>query len=130
MFKLQRGRCTNCLLCMQACAWAHERPQQGLAFSRIHIQDDWPEVKAIQVCVACAKKPCIPACPEDALAWDGYLKLDKDRCTKCMECVPACPFGGILVDQRDGMPLFCDTCEGKYACVSHCPTGAIRRVEA
>ncbi|MCG8509528.1 MAG: 4Fe-4S binding protein [Rhodospirillales bacterium] len=130
MFKLKKALCTNCLLCMQACSWAHERPHQSLAFSRVRIEDDWPVVKTIGVCVACPKKPCIEVCDDDALSWDGYLRLDKDKCTQCMDCVDACTFKGIQVDPRDSMPLFCDTCEGEFNCVPACPTGAMTRMRS
>ena len=130
MFKLDRKKCTNCKLCVQACAWQHEQPLQAPAYARIHIKDDWPDVKAIQVCTACPKKSCIEACNEDALWWDGYVHLDKDKCTNCLDCVDVCPFNAVFVDPRDTTPLICDTCDGAYSCVAQCPTGAIRRMPA
>lgn len=125
MFKIDKKLCTNCKLCMQACSWAHERPLVSPAYARLRIEDDWPEVKGVHVCMSCPKKSCIEACPEGALSFDGYVRLDRDRCTGCMQCVEACKFGGVMVDPRDGKPLICDTCDGQFKCVSQCPTKAL-----
>jgi carbon-monoxide dehydrogenase iron sulfur subunit len=127
MFKLKKKSCTYCRLCMLACTAAHESGRQSTKRARIHIEDDWPEVGAIHVCVACKEQFCIKACPEDALSWGGRVVLDQDKCTKGYECVEACPFGGVRVHPESGYPLICDTCSGGFSCVNVCPTGAIAR---
>ena len=127
MFKIDKKLCTHCRLCMQACSWAHERPYQSPAYARIRVEDDWPGVAAIHVCMACPKKSCINACPDGALSWDGFVRVDRMRCTGCMECVNACAFGGVMIDPRDGKPMVCDTCDGEFNCVAQCPTKALRR---
>lgn len=100
---------------------------QSTKFARIHIEDAWPEIGGIHVCVACKERSCIEVCPEQALTWDGHVVLLKDKCTQCGECVTACPFGGVRTDPADGHPLICDTCDGDFSCVQICPTGAILR---
>ena len=127
MFKIKKSSCTYCRLCMLACTAAHESGRQSTKRARIHIEDDWPEVGAIHVCIACKQRFCIEACPEDALSWDGYVVLDQERCTQCHECVPVCPVDGVRVHPESGYPLICDTCSGGFSCVNVCPTGAISR---
>ena len=78
MFKLKRAQCTNCLLCMQACTWAHESPLQSLAYSRIRIEDDWPEVKTIGVCVVLLLGFFVFAMPFPSQALDR-LASDRDE---------------------------------------------------
>jgi Ni,Fe-hydrogenase III small subunit/ferredoxin len=40
-------------------------------------------------------RACIEACPTDALAFDGELKVDLGRCLFCSDCVQACPEGAV-----------------------------------
>ena len=127
MFKLQKSECTNCRLCMLACTSAHEPGKQSPKLARIHIEDAWPEIGGIHVCIACPKQSCIEACQEDALSWDKHVVLLKENCTQCGACVEACPVGGVQVHPASGYPHICDTCSGNYSCVNVCPTGAISR---
>lgn len=127
MFKLKKSNCTYCRLCMLACTEAHQQGLQSVKQARIMIEDDWPEVGGIHVCVACKEQLCIMTCPEDALSWDGHIVLDQGKCTKCHECADACPYEGIQVHPVSDYPLICDTCAGRFSCVKVCPTGAIAR---
>ncbi len=56
------------------------------------------------------------------------LKLYRDKCLGCEECVAACPYN--VVTMRDGAPVFGDACNLCGACVETCPTGAIERPAA
>ena len=52
-----------------------------------------------------------------------YLKIDRNKCTGCSECVTSCPFGaielrGALASEREG-------CTGCGICANSCPFGAI-----
>ncbi|WP_272699403.1 4Fe-4S dicluster domain-containing protein [Desulfovibrio sp. Fe33] len=127
MLKTRKTECTNCRLCMLACTAAHEPGLHSSKFSRVHIEDAWPEIGAIHVCVSCTKQFCIKACPSEALSWDGHVVLDRDKCTDCGACFEACPFGGVRRHPTDGYPMVCDTCDGRYSCIKACPTGAISR---
>jgi Ni,Fe-hydrogenase III small subunit/NAD-dependent dihydropyrimidine dehydrogenase PreA subunit len=40
-------------------------------------------------------RACIDACPTDALAFDGELKVDLGRCLFCNDCARACPEGAV-----------------------------------
>jgi len=57
-----------------------------------------------------------------------------DRCTKCGDCVKACPYGAITVHPRDGFPILfpnqtpCYLCED-VPCISACGTDALVAVE-
>jgi len=127
MFKIKKSSCTNCRLCMLACTTAHEPGLQSVKQARIHIEDDWPDIGGIHVCIACKDHPCIEACPGEALSWDGHVVLDEDKCIFCNACVDACPVGGVSIHPATAYPLICDTCGGRFSCVSVCPTGAISR---
>ena len=127
MFKIKKSSCTNCRLCMLACTAAHEPGLQSTKQARIYIADAWPDVGGIHVCLPCKEKFCIKQCPEDALVWEDHVVLIEDKCTKCNECVDACPVEGVRLHPGTGYPMICDTCDGKYSCIQICPTGAISR---
>jgi carbon-monoxide dehydrogenase iron sulfur subunit len=127
MFMLKKGKCTNCRLCMLACTAAHYPGVQSTKLARIYIEDAWPEVGGIHVCLPCKERFCINTCPENALTWEDHVVLDPDKCTQCGECVDACPVGGVRLHPGTGYPHICDTCDGVFSCAKTCPTGAISR---
>ncbi len=115
--------CTGCNGCILICSFV----QEGyFNFSKSRIQIEKNEEKAIsipRVCIQCKKAPCIQVCSQEALFKDkdtGAVTVDKDKCTGCKECVKACPYGGIVYDEEDSIPLICDLCGGKPACIEVC----------
>ena len=126
MFKIKRSLCTECQICMAICSWSHFG-ENTTKRSRIYVEADWPKIPAISVCLACKDHECVSACPHDALSWDNWVRLEKDRCDGCAVCVDACPVNGIRMDSQTDLPLICDTCEGAFQCVQWCPTGAVQK---
>ncbi|WP_447979614.1 4Fe-4S dicluster domain-containing protein [Candidatus Nitrospira bockiana] len=56
------------------------------------------------------------------------------RCTKCGDCLKACPHEAIQLDPRDGSPVLfpdvapCHLCDD-FPCVSACATDALRPID-
>lgn len=53
------------------------------------------------------------------------IKIDKEKCNGCGECIPNCPEGALqIIDGKARLisDLFCD---GLGACIGHCPQEAI-----
>ena len=136
--KEKRGRlrpiaanCAGCQLCEIACTHYHSA-QYGQHNHRLRIEfrekPDEPHVPKPVVCPLCEK--CVEACAEGALkvGAGGYLILDRERCNACGDCIEACPLDLVLADE-DGMPIFCDMCEGNPQCVLWCRRQAITVVE-
>jgi Fe-S-cluster-containing hydrogenase component 2 len=127
MLKPKRSLCTECQICMEICSQVHygeSNPKR----SRIRVEAEWPETPFIRVCLACKGHECVPACPHDALEWDGWVRVDKTLCDSCGACMEACPVKGIRMDPVTALPLICDTCQGAFQCVDWCPTKAIERI--
>jgi len=115
--------CTGCNSCVLTCSFTREG---YFSFSKSRIQIEKNEERAIsipKVCIQCKDAPCIQACPQKALSKDkdtGAIIVDKDKCTGCKKCVKACPYGGIVFDEEDSIPLICDLCGGKPSCIEVC----------
>jgi carbon-monoxide dehydrogenase iron sulfur subunit len=89
-------------------------------------------------CQHCEDAACIKACMSGALSKDkksGATLHDKDKCVGCWMCVMSCPFGAIVTDVENHIPVKCDLCPDRddpskdsglrFACVASCPTGAL-----
>ncbi len=51
----------------------------------------------------------------------GARVVDADLCDGCGDCVQACPFGMIWVDEDTATARTCDLCDGDPQCVAFCP---------
>jgi anaerobic carbon-monoxide dehydrogenase iron sulfur subunit len=68
------------------------------------------------------------ACPPGALTEDlatGLVNLNDELCNGCGECVTACPFDAIWMDEHRGVAIKCDLCGGEPVCVRYCAPGAL-----
>jgi carbon-monoxide dehydrogenase iron sulfur subunit len=76
-------------------------------------------------CQQCEDPACQKACPEKAIVPHRKLNLvvvDEKKCTGCLACVGACPYGIMAYDPEKKKALKCDLCEGNPACVQSCPS--------
>ena len=75
-------------------------------------------------------------CRTDWLRPPGAVEeaLFLDRCTRCGDCLPACPYGSIKKDQTTGYPIIfanespCFLCED-FPCIAACATEALVPVD-
>ncbi len=135
--------CIGCHLCEIWCAVAHSRSKNILkAFTseqpkplpRVLVEERLPLTFALS-CRHCAEPDCVFACISGALYKDretGRVVHDRARCVGCYSCVMACPYGCVLINEKERRVLKCDLCTGldfPY-CVSHCPNEALVYEEA
>jgi carbon-monoxide dehydrogenase iron sulfur subunit len=133
--KFENDKCTACWNCVIACGLEHSDSkdinraagEMPRATARIRIDKKKGKLTLVR-CLNCRKAQCIDACPEKAISrnGDGYVLIDRMRCTGCGKCAEACPFGSISID-AGGKALKCDSCLHREvpACVAGCVTGAL-----
>lgn len=149
-------KCIGCRACQVACKQWNELPAEttinegtyenppkmsAYTFTKIHfaeIEDDgkfrW--VFAKLQCMHCEHPACVEACIVGALekTEDGPVTYDDRKCIGCRYCQLACPFGVPNFEWDKPLPwirkcTFCADRQGgglKPACVTTCPTGALK----
>ncbi len=124
---IDMDRCIDCRACEVACKVEH------CGFKNLK----WAEFYDAALpshCRHCEDEACVQACPFEAMirTEDGIVKRNAFKCVGCRSCAYACPFGAIDVDILNYVVSKCElnstrTLAGKKpACVSTCPTGALR----
>ncbi len=127
LLKFNVDTCTGCRICEIICSLTHFG-EINTKVSNIKYKDEWPKVGKIYFCRQCKSRNCIESCPvEGAININSYglVAINVDKCTGCMRCSEACPFGNLPTDGQ--FPLFCDTCSGHYKCVEWCPGKALAK---
>lgn len=116
--------CDGCRMCELVCSIGKEGAvNPHLARIRVGRSEKDGSPRPI-ICRHCKVAQCQLVCPvpEAILLIEstGALAIDTSKCTGCMACVEACPFGAIWVGPT-GEILKCDLCDGDPLCVKHCP---------
>jgi Fe-S-cluster-containing dehydrogenase component len=125
--------CVGCGRCIVRCSLEKTgsiRPAESRV--RVLKQDD-EGVSVPVICRHCEEPTCLPACPVDCMSRDeetGRIVIHTDDCIGCKKCVEACSFAGpvdVPVTGRKvkSVKVICDLCDGRPACVTVCPTGAL-----
>ena len=131
--RINHQACTGCRLCQVVCSVKKEGVSDP---GRARIQILMKEMEGVYlpvVCRQCEDPLCAEACPVEAISIDestGLVVMDQDLCTGCLECISACPYGGIFWHEDLDKILRCDLCGGDPECVKFCATKAIEWVEA
>ena len=127
------NKCINCFSCVKACKARH-----GTARFR-RIGPKYSYMSIAQSCRTCKHPTCISKCRKDAIRREngGEIAINS-KCVGCGLCAKYCGFGAIeIIDagsengKQKRMANKCEHCRGysNCACVSECPTGAIKHVE-
>ena len=84
-------------------------------------------------CMHCQKPSCLEACPDNAIYKrpDGIVLIDREKCTGCQLCLPACPYGVIQFNNQEKVAEKCTLCSHRIEqgllpfCAKECIWGAI-----
>ena len=124
------SKCTGCSVCEYACALEKEGSFNPLR-SRIRIVRLHPLINLAMACRFCEEAPCVKACPRDALNQskeNGIILIDEEKCDACGWCIPACPYGAIILHPEKKVVIVCDLCDGEPKCIEFCPEEALELV--
>jgi formate dehydrogenase iron-sulfur subunit len=157
------SKCTACRACQVACKnwngleaeetynWgSYENPKELSPQTWLKMQfREIPENGGVdwlftrRACFHCTDAACVKVCPTGALYYrqDGFVAIDKGKCTNCGYCVEFCPFDvpRLNVSRASGLGdrvTKCTACTSPGlnridngfvpACVKTCPTGALQ----
>lgn len=124
------GVCNGCGLCELFCSLQTTgcfNPQR----SKIKVVSLGTGIDIPVTCQQCPIPDCQNVCPVDAIVYSkelGIVVLDEEICNGCRLCVPACPFGIMIMDPVTKKAAKCDLCGGEPACVSKCPSKVLATV--
>ena len=116
--------CSGCETCQMMCSLEHTgafNPKK----SRIKVTPLSVGVTIPITCQQCENPACQAACPYEAIVPQEKMNLlvgDEKKCTGCLACVGACPFGIMGVDPEKKKAIKCDLCGGEPECVRACPS--------
>ena len=92
-------RCIGCYGCQIFCKSEHATPP-GMLWSRVLFYEvgRYPKVRRMALpvlCMHCEAPACVDVCPTGASARrpDGIVAIDRNKCTGCLNCLLACPYG-------------------------------------
>ena len=128
---------------LDASTWRHvafieHAPQQACTTSAAPTVPTLPKemvwLMSSDVCKHCTEAACLDVCPTGSLFRTefGTVVVQPDICNGCGYCVPACPFGVIARDDKDGRAGKCTLCYDRLqsgsepACAAACPTQSIQ----
>ena len=128
--------CLGCHLCEYNCAFSNSGKASMVKalrnqplYPRIHVEGD-ARLSFPVSCRHCEDPICVRSCISGALSKgeDGVVRIDRDKCIRCLTCVLVCPYG-VLSQDGDGAVLKCELCTdnacGAPACAEGCPNRAI-----
>jgi len=145
------SRCNGCYNCQIACKDEHcgndwtpyAKPQPNVGqFWMKQVEEERGSAPKVRVtytptpCMHCDEPPCIPACPIEGAIYkrdDGIVIIDPEKCNGCGDCVNACPYDTIYLNEDLNVAQKCTMCAHlldrgwkEPRCVDACPTGALR----
>lgn len=150
VFVVNPERCNGCYNCQIVrkdehvgndwSPYAKPQPDTGQFWMKLHeyVRGNVPQVKMTyiaQLCQHCENAPCQAACDHGAISTrpDGLVLIEPDKCTGCMNCVDACPYGRIYFNETLNIAQKCTGCAHlldrgwkEPRCVDACPTGALQ----
>jgi Fe-S-cluster-containing dehydrogenase component/DMSO reductase anchor subunit len=138
-FVFDAALCVNCKACSAACM-IENGLQQGTRRLYSWNESALPLMGVISLSMACnhCQEPaCAEGCPAKAYTIEdkGVVIHHADRCIGCRYCTWRCPYDAPQVNQARGYIEKCHFCADRAtdgiepACVTACPTGALKLTE-
>lgn len=129
-------KCLGCQACVVACRQENlicsDHPSTGaIEVRQIGPSGSFPDLEMHFLptqCNHCEDPACLSVCPTDAIfkRKDGIVLINHEKCTRCEQCISACPYGAIMHDERTDRIEKCTFCVHRLArgeipaCISIC----------
>lgn len=150
---IDQSACVRCGHCTTSCASAHDDGTSRLVRRGDRLVTTLGDRDRVNLlvpasCQHCKNPACLMDCPTGAIGRDarGEVFVREELCTGCGSCAKGCPWDNIQMAPRPSarggasdlpgksseVAVKCDLCKGVTggpACVSACPTQAIRRID-
>ena len=100
-------RCIGCDACTLACKQENGTPADVFFARVLNVEaGTYPDVQRLYLpvlCNHCENPACLKACPNKAIykREDGIVLIDQERCRGTGACVSACPYGNIILNEKD-----------------------------
>jgi Fe-S-cluster-containing hydrogenase component 2 len=124
--------CTGCGECETACSQKHGIGI-GAGQPRIRLKS-FVEIVFIVCCQHCPDPPpCQEACFQGAIGRNeifNAITISEKQCFGCGDCIDACPYGAIYMDDEHETAYKCNLCKGDPDCVKACAFEALTFGEA
>src|SRR3954453_11260714 len=86
------------------------------------------------VCKHCVNAACLEVCPTGAIIRTQFdtVVIQSDVCNGCRDCISACPFDVIGINEANNTAMKCTLCYDRLqngltpACAQACPTASIQ----
>jgi len=118
--KVDKTKCTGCLLCEITCSLTHcGEIQRDASAIRIQFNDLNQGFHQPVLCRQCEKMYCLKSEgkeTDDRLKQSFFWKNNGNR-------MDDCPFNALFA--YNGKLIHCDLCQGDPECIQSCPTGAL-----
>jgi formate dehydrogenase iron-sulfur subunit len=153
--------CIGCKACEVACKEWNQLPDKDLGFLGESLDNTgelngstWRHVKFIDnvpdetmgegngraflimsdVCKHCQHASCMDVCPTGAIIRTEFdtVFIQEDVCNGCRNCISACPYDVIAIDEDEKVAQKCTLCYDRLqgglepACAKACPTDSIQ----
>jgi formate dehydrogenase iron-sulfur subunit len=153
--------CIGCKACEVACKEWNQLPDKDLGFLGQSLDNTgelngstWRHVKFIDnvpdetmgegngraflimsdVCKHCQHASCMDVCPTGAIIRTEFdtVFIQEDVCNGCRNCISACPYDVIAIDEDENVAQKCTLCYDRLqgglepACAKACPTDSIQ----
>jgi formate dehydrogenase iron-sulfur subunit len=153
--------CIGCKACEVACKEWNQLPEKDIGFLGESLDNTgelngstWRHVKFIDnvpdetmgegngraflimsdVCKHCQHASCMDVCPTGAIIRTEFdtVFIQEDVCNGCRNCIAACPYDVIAIDEDEKVAQKCTLCYDRLqggmepACAKACPTDSIQ----
>src|ERR687891_2175812 len=114
--------------------WRHVKIIDNVPDETLGVGDGKAFLLMSDVCKHCEHASCMDVCPTGAIIRTEFdtVFIQEDVCNGCRNCISACPYDVIAIDEDENVAQKCTLCYDRLqggmepACAKACPTDSIQ----